>query len=373
MSKRFGTLISFTTLAAVLVACGSPSSTGKPAAPTQAPAAQAPAAPAAKPTMGAEAQPKPAAGAPRQVSGKVTLYTSIPADIANQIKKDFETAHPGVDVELFQSGSERVIQKITAEMEAGGVKADLLALADRAYFDTLKKEGVLQPYQSPEAATIPEALKDSDGLYTTIRIISQMIVYNPTLVKPEEAPTNWTDLTDPKWKGQIIIPSPLYSGSTYVAVGALAQHYGWDFFEKLRANDTVVEEGNQGVERKIAAGEFKVGMLLDLNVRQAQSKETPIEMLMPTDGAVIIPSPIAITKDATNVPAAQAFVDFILSPEGQRSIVNGFMIPVRTEVPPPQNALTAEEQLKRSLPMDWPFLTEKQDEVKERFTKIMLD
>lgn len=54
------------------------------------------------------------------------------------------------------------------------------------------------------------------------------------------------------------MPNPLLSGTAYVGVGALAQKYGWEYFDKLKANGIKVESGNTALQEQINQGEYDV-------------------------------------------------------------------------------------------------------------------
>ena len=165
---------------------------------------------------------KPAAPAKAdatKISGKLMIYTSIYPDIIEGVKPAIKKAFPDLDVQWFQAGTEKVITKLTGEIEAKKVQADVLLVADPAYYLTLKDKGLLMKYDSPMRKDIT-GNKDTEGFWTGVRINAIVMAYNTKKVKPEEAPKTWQELLDPKWKGRIAMPNPLLSGTAYVGVGA---------------------------------------------------------------------------------------------------------------------------------------------------------
>ena len=76
-------------------------------------------------------------------SGKLVLYTSQPERDATQTTAAFKQAYPGVEVEVFRSGTTEVMGKLAAEFAAGAPKADVLLIADAASMEALKKDGRL--------------------------------------------------------------------------------------------------------------------------------------------------------------------------------------------------------------------------------------
>lgn len=196
------------------------------------------------------------------VKGDLMVYTSIYPDIIdNMCKPNVAKAFPDMKVNWFQGGTEKVITKITGEIKAKKIAADVLMVADPSYYLKLNEQGLLLPYKSKEDANVISD-KAADGSWYAVRVCNMIIAYNGNKLKPEEAPKNWTDLTDPKWKGKIAMPNPMLSGTAYVAVGALADKYGWEYFDKLKANGLRVEEGNSAIQNKLLTGEYAAAMIL---------------------------------------------------------------------------------------------------------------
>ena len=85
-------------------------------------------------------------------SGKLVLYTSQPERDASQTVAGFKKAYPGVEVEIFRSGTTEVLGKLAAEFSGGQPKADVLLIADAASMESLKKDGRLLPYPGANTA-----------------------------------------------------------------------------------------------------------------------------------------------------------------------------------------------------------------------------
>src|SRR5919109_3730237 len=96
---------------------------------------------------------------------KVLLYTSVPQQLATEFTEAFMKKRPDIKVEIFRSGSTEVGAKLAAEREVGGIRADLLWLADAPIYYELRDKGELLAYVSPEAKHIPADLKDPKGFF----------------------------------------------------------------------------------------------------------------------------------------------------------------------------------------------------------------
>jgi len=73
-------------------------------------------------------------------SGKLTLYTSQPDKIAAETVATFNKKEPGVQVEIFRSGTTEVMNKLQAELVAGDPRADVLFIADAMTMEQLKAD-----------------------------------------------------------------------------------------------------------------------------------------------------------------------------------------------------------------------------------------
>ena len=81
-------------------------------------------------------------------SGTLMIYTSIYPDIVELVKPAIAKKFPDLKVNWFQAGSEQVMAKLAGEIEAKKVQADVLLVADPAYYLTLKDNGLLMLYFS---------------------------------------------------------------------------------------------------------------------------------------------------------------------------------------------------------------------------------
>ncbi|HEY7903499.1 MAG TPA: ABC transporter substrate-binding protein [Casimicrobiaceae bacterium] len=263
--------------------------------------------------------------------GKLTLYTSQPERDASQTVAGFRKAYPDVEVDIFRSGTTEVMGKLAAEFAGGAPKADVLLVADAASMEALKKDGRLLAYPGAKVEGLDPATYDADRTYFGSKLITTGIAVN-TAAKAK--PTSWADLAKPEYKGQISMPSPLYSGAAAIMLGTMTERpdLGWDYFEKLKANDAIAVRGNGAVLTAVASGEKPYGVLVDFMAFNAKAKGSPIDFVFPKEGLPAVTEPVAILKTTQNPDAARAFVDFILSDAGQKLAASMGYIPARQDV-----------------------------------------
>ena len=264
-------------------------------------------------------------------SGKLVLYTSQPERDAAQTVAAFRKANPAVDVEVFRSGTTEVMGKLAAEFSGGQPKADVLLIADAASMESLKRDGRLMAYPQARVDGLAQGTFDADRTYFGSKLITTGIAVNTSA---KNRPASWADLAKPEYKGQIAMPSPLYSGAAAIMLGTMTKRpaLGWAFFEKLKAADAVAVRGNGAVLTAVANGEKPYGVLVDFMAFNAKAKGSPVDFIFPAEGLPAVTEPVAILKTTQNVAAARAFVDFILSDDGQKLAVAMGYIPARAIV-----------------------------------------
>ncbi len=305
---------------------------------------------------------------PAQASGQISFYTSQPEEDVTKLISAFNKTYPDVKVETFRSGTEEVIAKLQAENQAGGVQADVLLLADAVTFEGLKRQDLLQGYKSPEREHIPAELADPDGMYTGTKVMATVIAVNTD--KVTTLPTSWKALAAAESKDAAIMPSPLYSGAAAYNVGVFTrtEGFGWDYLKSLKDNGMTVIKGNGAVLKAVAGGEKAYGMIVDYLVPREKANGSPVDLIYPEEGVPLITEPIAILKNTDNETAAQAFVDFVLSEEGQKLAAEIGYTPIREGVTPPAGLKGISEF--KILSGDLATLTDEREADKKQFTEL---
>ncbi len=299
--------------------------------------------------------------------GPVTLYTSESLDKVNEMKADFEQRSGGVRLNIYRSGTQVVIGKLQAEMQAGGIQADLLWMADIEFFAQLARRNLLVAWTPPEAQAVPAQFRYEGGRYHEVRLIFNTVGYNTLRVR--ERPTSWTDLTDPRYRGRVGMASPFYSGAAFSTLGTLVHQpaFGWSFFQRLKGNGVVVEQSNGTVAQKLATGEFWVASVVDFFLRDMKAKGSPVDHVWPREGAILIPTPIGIVQGTKNLAGAQAFLRYLYSPAGQRLFVRQGYVPVLPGIEGPAGMPPEPLEI---LPTDEAYIATHREELKARYREL---
>ncbi len=303
-------------------------------------------------------------------TGTITLYTSVPTAIIEELKQDFEAQNPGINLEIYRKGTSAVVEKINEEIAAVQIQADVIWVANFTVGEDLKEKGVLLPYTPPESTEIPDVLKDETGYYFAGRLLIMVVAYNTDTVTTK--PTGYRDLLDKRHHGRIGHDTPETSGSLLYLMGTLLQDgdFGEEFLTALAENEPQIQTSTKTTQR-IASGELDMGITIDFTVRKLLKEDpsAPIDYIYPEAGVVMVPSPIAIFKDSQNIEVAKVFERYILSKRGQTVLRNlGGFVPVRLDVSPPER-ITTITQLK-VIPSDKDWITEHIDEIMSKFIAI---
>ncbi|WP_417722914.1 ABC transporter substrate-binding protein [Salipiger sp.] len=267
-------------------------------------------------------------------SGKLVLYTSQPNADAQQTVDAFVALYPDVEVEWFREGTTKVMAKLRAEFEAGAPQPDVLLIADMVTMEGLKAEGRLMPYTGADVSAYDPSLMDADGQYFSTKLITTGIMYN---TNAPMVPTSYKDLLQPEMKDMLAMPSPLTSGAATIHMAAITADpaLGWAYYEGLAAQGSNPQGGNGGTYKAIAGGEKLYGFMVDFLPIRGKAEGAPVAFVFPEEGVSAVTEPVAILSTARNPDAARAFVDFLVSVEGQELAADMGYLPAHPGVTPP--------------------------------------
>jgi len=301
------------------------------------------------------------------VTGKLVLYTSQPNADAQATVDAFTAKHPGVEVEWVRDGTTKVMAKLRAEFEAGAPKPDVLLIADMVTMESLKKEGRLMAHEGADISAYDAGIMDTDKTYFSTKLITTGIFYN---TNAPMKPTSYKDLLKEEAKDKIAMPSPLTSGAATIHMAALTSNpdLGWAYYEGLADQGANPQGGNGGTYKAVAGGEKLYGFVVDFLPIRNKLEGAPVEFVFPEEGVSAVTEPVAILSTAQNPDAAKAFVDFLISEEGQKLAASQGYLPAHPAVQAPEG-FPARDQIKL---MDFdPAQALEQDKAnKIKFTEI---
>lgn len=275
----------------------------------------------------------------------ITLYTSEPEAKADIAIQEFERLNPDIRVRMYRAGTGELVARIASEKSTGRIEGDVLWCADAPTFEVYKQEGDLAPLSNIDlTAILPEAI-DDDSFYVGTRMMPTIITYNTKRMSEAEAPKSWADLTDPKYRNEIVLGDPAVSGATAfnAAVWLQSPELGESWVTALGENRPMIAQSAGPVAEEVAAGGHPIGIVTDYRVRDLSDEGSPIKAVYPEDGAPYITQPAAVFANSPSQQAAQRFVAYLVSREGQTTASKLNYLPVRSDVDSPQGAPTLDD------------------------------
>ena len=258
----------------------------------------------------------------------LTLYTSLAPTESGPLAQAFEKK-TGVKVELWRAISEKVVQRAVTEARARRFSVDVVE-TNGPEMEIMAREKLFAELDSPHLADLPAAAVPKHRLWIPDRMNFFVVAYNTAKVRREELPKDYLGFLDPKWKGRIGIEA---TDAEWMAT--LVKQWGDDgmaFFRKLAAMKPDVRKGHVLLAQLVASGEIPVALsAYHSNAESMKRKGAPIDWV-PMQPVVARTQGIAVARNAPNPKGAQAFVDFVLSPEGQALLESMGRTPVSTKV-----------------------------------------
>lgn len=272
---------------------------------------------------GSTSRPSAGTGADNALEKNLVLYSARKEEFFQPVVNLFQQK-TGVNVTVKSGATGELTQLI--EQERSSPRGDVFFTTDAGDAETLRTRSLLEPYISPNAGKIPAEFKAADGSWTGVIGRSRNILVNTDRVKPGSAPASVLELVDPKWKDQVAVAS-IREGGVRLWLASLLVARGEEFTTRyvrdLKANGLRVLANHTEVTNAVARGELPLGLVNHYYyVRKRAEGATSLHLVYPdqgpTDtGTVVTPISVAIVKGARHPNAARAFVDFILTPDGQ--------------------------------------------------------
>lgn len=286
----------------------------------------------------------------------LTIYASRPENVANSVVARFEQAYPQYrgKVRMLTMGAGEVVDRVTAEGRRP--QADIWWGGTQQQFEQGVQEGVLEPAPAEVVGRVPERFRGEKNLWLGEMRMAQMMFYNHDMLPPEQAPKDWDDLLDPKWRDKILIRDVAASGtmrSVYAALIARAPNTeaGFDTLRRLDANTKDYAPNPSDLYLRVQRQEAPVSIWNLQDVLIQRAKGAPFTPVVPASGAPVLIDGVAKIKHGPNPPAADAFLEFLLRESTQARLAEeSFQLPT---IPLDRAPTWSTEIPVREMPIDW--------------------
>jgi len=298
-----------------------------------------------------------------------TVYTAhYDTQTIADLCEAFDKKYPGVKCNFVRTTAQVAFQRFQQDLQAKLAVASVFSSTDVSHYPDLKKRGLLLAYQPHNLPQMVDSLKqynDPDHHYWITAADLVVIAYNNSLVAEKDAPKNWTDLLDPKWKDKVSIGHPAFSGYVGTWVVLMRKLYGWDYFEKLEKNKPLIGRSIVDTVTMLNSKERWVAASAEGPTLISRDRGNPLSVIYPTDGTLLMVSRTGIPKNAPAPNAAKLFVEFMLDKEAAEVQVKDNQLSVIKGIKPTPGAKPL-EQIKVIRPTE-EEITKGIPEVKEKF------
>ena len=276
----------------------------------------------------------------RDARTPLVLYSPHGRDLLGLVEKEFERAHPEVDVRWLDMGSQEVYDRLRSEK--ANPQADVWYGGPDTIFARGAGEGLLAPYRPAWADAVTPASRQKDDLYFGLYRTPAMPVYNSKLVAAADAPHEWDDLLDPRWKGKILIRDPLASGTMRAVwgyflsksvreTGSPAAGFAW--LARLDANTKEYVFNPILMYEKLVRGEGLVTIWDLPDTLLERQRGSPLQYVFPKSGTPVIDDAVGLVAGCRHPELAKQFIDFLGEKEMQRlAAEKTFRLPARTDL-----------------------------------------
>jgi len=259
----------------------------------------------------------------------VVLYTSLAPTESGPLGKAFEKK-TGIKVEIWRALSEKVVQRALTEHQANRYAVDVIE-TNGPEMEMLAREQIFAELKSPYLADMPPNAVPKHRQWVPDRVNFFVVAFNTKKVNREDLPLSYQGFLDQRWKGRIGIEATDVEWMSTL-MKKWGDKAGSAYFQRLSDMKPDMRKGHVLLAELIAAGEIPVGLTVyNANAESLKRRGAPIDWV-PVQPVVARPQGIGIARNAPNPKAATAFVDFVLSPEGQQLLESMGRVPVSTKV-----------------------------------------
>ncbi|MEI4488670.1 ABC transporter substrate-binding protein [Frigidibacter sp. MR17.14] len=274
--------------------------------------------------------------------GGLMIYSNMADNNWAPLLEGFKAKYPWISVETIDLGSGTVHSRWEAEKGSSTRTADILVSGANDRWASYGKDGLMEPYESPEYAKLPDFAKPYPGV-SVMSSDPLVISYNAALLSDDQRPTGLASLAEAAaadkgtFDGRITTYDAARNSFGLAAWWNYMDKKGEAGWDELRKIGPMIRGETSGgpMNEKIATGEYVMGIAVSgitIFPRLEQPGGEILGVAFPDDGTIMMLRGMGIPKGAANMNSAKLFVDYALSHDGQTLVGKGGLVPYRDDV-----------------------------------------
>ncbi|MGH7835653.1 MAG: ABC transporter substrate-binding protein [Candidatus Binatia bacterium] len=247
-----------------------------------------------------------------------------PAEEAQMAKllEGFMSKYPGINGKSMGGQQEDVSNRIIAEARAGRSSFDVISIGTS--LGEYRQLGALaEIHDLVGNERFPAKFRGKD--WYSWNLLSMVIAYNTNLVKPSDVPKSYTDMLDPKWKGQFSVDS---SPDTWVfgMLNKWGEEKTRDYQRRIiQDQKALIRKGHTNQTNLLVAGAFPLAIeLYSYKIADMKNKGAPVDMVFPSEFVATEATGVGISSRAAHPYAALLFARYHIDPEGGQKVMAQF-------------------------------------------------
>ncbi|WP_157015079.1 ABC transporter substrate-binding protein [Mesorhizobium xinjiangense] len=241
--------------------------------------------------------------------GKLVVYAGGDVPDGNVATENaFKARFPEIDVRIITDLSKYHDTRIDQQIARGRLECDVAHLQTMHDYDRWKAADLIEPYKPLGWDAVYPEFKDPDGAFTAIRIFSFSNVVAADLPE-DETPRDAPDYLDPRHKGKLVLTYPHDDDAVLFQFDRIVSTYGWDFVDRLMAQDVQWIRGTVPASRVVQAGE----KVATFTASGALAPTQTSRFLLPRNDTFLTwPQMAAIFRASPHKEAARLYLSWML-------------------------------------------------------------
>src|SRR5438876_2177528 len=305
---------------------------------------------------------------------ELLVYTALETDQIKAYEEAFYKAYPDVGIKWVRESTGVITAKLLAEK--ANPQAELVVGTSASSMAVFANEGMLQGYAPKGLDKIVPQYRDTQNppRWVGMDVYGAAVCFNTVEAQKQNLPkpASWKDLTNPIYKGKIVMPNPASSGTGFLDVAGWLQMWGeadaWKFMDALHENIALYTHSGSQPCARAGQGEFPIGVSFEYRAVTTKKSGAPVDIIFPSEGLGWDLEASGIMKTTKKVEAARKLMDWLATPEAMALFSKNFAVLAIPGIAKPLDFVPADYE-KRLIKNDFAWSAKNRDRILAEWTK----